>query len=195
MSESVIRGGRLHGVAAAVCLSCVMAYGQARPIDESKSVMTIHVYKAGVLSALGHDHEISAPVAGNVDVEGQRVELNIKAAALRVQDPKASEKDRNEIQTNMLGPEVLDTATHQEIRFRSTSVEGGGDRAWKVAGELTLHGETRPVTVEVRDHNGRYTGVCRLKYTDFGITPVKVAGGTVRVKDEVQIDFDIQLSR
>jgi hypothetical protein len=34
-----------------------------------------------------------------------------------------------------------------------------------------------------------------LKQTEFGIKPVKVAGGAVRVKDEIQIDLDIQLAR
>jgi polyisoprenoid-binding protein YceI len=64
-----------------------------------------------------------------------------------------------------------------------------------VEGKLTLHGETRPVSVEVRESEGRYMGTARLKQSDFGIKPVKVAGGTVRVKDEVKIEFAIQLAR
>src|SRR3954451_11414595 len=75
------------------------AEGQKRPIDTKNSVMTVRVYKAGLLSALGHDHEISAPVAGgSVDTAGHHVELHASAAALRVRDPNASEKDRDEIQ-------------------------------------------------------------------------------------------------
>jgi hypothetical protein len=38
---------------------------------------------------------------------------------------------------------------------------------------------------------GHYTGKVTLKQTDFGITPVKIAGGTVRVKDVIEIDFEI----
>jgi hypothetical protein len=34
-----------------------------------------------------------------------------------------------------------------------------------------------------------------LKQTDFGITPVTVAGGTVKVKDEVKIEFEIALMK
>jgi len=30
-----------------------------------------------------------------------------------------------------------------------------------------------------------------LKQTDFGIKPVTIAGGTVKVKDELTIEFDI----
>jgi polyisoprenoid-binding protein YceI len=157
--------------------------------------MTVRVYKAGILSAFGHDHEISAPLSGGtVNVEGRKVELQVDTGALRVQDPKASGKDRAEIQATMLGPEVLDAANYKEIRFRSTSAEPAGAGAWRVKGELTLHGETRPVSMEVHERGGHYAGACRFHITDFGIKPVKVAGGTVRVKDEVQVEFDIQLA-
>ena len=38
---------------------------------------------------------------------------------------------------------------------------------------------------------GRYIGSTHLKQTDFGITPVRIAGGTVKVKDEVEMSFEI----
>jgi polyisoprenoid-binding protein YceI len=182
---------------AAFSLACsVSATAQPRTIDTSKSAMTVHVYKSGVLSAFGHDHEISAPItSGTVDVAARKVELHASAAALRVRDPKASEKDRNEIQTTMLGPEVLDAGNHKEIGFQSTAAEQGGTGPWKVTGKLTLHGVTQPVSMDVTEKDGHYTGTCRFKISAFGIKPVKAAGGTVSVKDEVQIEFDIQLAR
>jgi polyisoprenoid-binding protein YceI len=181
----------------ALSLACVItASGQPRAIETAKSSMTVHVYKAGLLSALGHDHEVAAPIArGAVDVEGGRVELHVNAGSLRVEDPKVSDKDRGEIQSTMLGSTVLDAEKYKEIGFQSTRAEPAGTGAWKVSGNLTLHGETRPVSMEVREKNGHYTGACRLKISDFGIKPVKAAGGTVRVKDEVEIEFDIQLAR
>jgi polyisoprenoid-binding protein YceI len=170
--------------------------GESRPIDTAKSTMTVHVSKAGALSMFGHDHEIAAPIAGgSVDTTGRHVELRVDAAALRVRDPKASEKDRTEIQKTMLGPDVLDAERHREILFKSTAVEKAGD-GWTVRGNLTLHGETKPVTIAVREaQEGRYAGSARLRQTEFGIKPVKAAGGTVRVKDELRIDFEIQLAR
>jgi polyisoprenoid-binding protein YceI len=171
------------------------ATAQSRSIDTEKSVMTVRVYKSGVLSAFGHDHEIAAPIAaGTVDAAARHVELRTKAAALRVRDPKGSEKDHAEIQKTMLGPEVLDSERYPEIVFRSTSAESAGEGAWQVRGELTLHGTTKPVVVEVKDNGGHYVGTARLKQSDFGMEPVKIAGGTVKVKDEVRIEFDIQLA-
>jgi hypothetical protein len=53
----------------------------------------------------------------------------------------------------------------------------------------------RVVALNVREAAGHYTGVARLKQSDFGIAPIKIAGGAVRVKDEVEIQFDIQPAR
>lgn len=171
------------------------ASAQQRGIDIGKSTMTVRVSKAGLLSALGHDHEIAAPVSrGVVNVTAGQVELYAKAGALQVRDPDTSDKDRAQIQSTMLGPEVLDAARYSEIVFRSTSAEAAGPGSWKLSGNLTLHGQTRAVAVEVRETGGHYVGAARFKQTDFGMTPVKVAGGTIRVKDEVRIEFDIQLT-
>jgi len=187
---------RRFGTALLFLSTSLLAHAQSRPIDTEKSTMTIRVYKSGVLSAFGHDHEIAAPIAGGtVDAAAHHVELRTNAASLRVRDPKTSEKDRAEIQKTMLGPEVLDSERHTEIAFRSTAAEPAGEGAWQVRGDLTLHGTTKPVVVEVRESGGHYVGTARLKQSDFGIQPVKVAGGTVRVKDEVRVEFDIQLAR
>jgi hypothetical protein len=39
--------------------------------------------------------------------------------------------------------------------------------------------------------NGRYRGRVAVKQRDFGINPISIAGGTVKVKDEIRIEFDI----
>ncbi len=158
--------------------------------------MVVRVYKAGIFSALGHDHEIAVPIAGGaVDTAARSVELRANAGALRVRDPHVSGKDQAEIQTTMLGPEVLDAERYPEIIFRSTAAEQAGVGSWRVQGQLTLHGQTRTVVVDAQESGGSYAGSIRLKLTDFGIKPVKVARGTIRVKDEIRIEFEIHLAR
>ena len=192
---------RDHGKRVLVCLVAglmwiVAASAQQRAIDAGKSLMTVRVYKAGFLSALGHDHEIAAPITrGRVDATSGHVELYVSAGALQVRDPKASDKDRAEIQKTMLGPEVLDGQQYPEIVFRSSSAQPIGAGNWKVSGNLMLHGETRALVVEVRVTGGHYVGTTSFKQTDFGIKPVKVAGGSIRVKDQVRMEFDVQLAR
>ncbi len=174
-----------------------VAIAQQRAIDTGKSALTVRVYKAGLLSAMGHNHEIAAPIAGGtVDPTTRQVELHAHARAMQVRDPGVSDKDRAEIQSTMLGSEVLDAERHPEIEFRSTGAEPLGAGSWRVRGNLALHGQTHAVTLEVREQGaGHYVGSSLFKQTEFGINPVKVAGGTIRVKDEIRLEFDIHLAR
>ena len=58
-------------------------------------------------------------------------------------------------------------------------------------GSLTLHGQTRAIMFAVARLNGRYRGDVAIKQRDFGIEPITIGGGTVKVKDEVKIQFDL----
>jgi polyisoprenoid-binding protein YceI len=171
------------------------ASSDTREVDGLHSTMTVHVYKSGFLSAFGHNHEIQAPIqSGQVKESGSpSVELRIDARKLRVLDPEASDTTRAQIQETMLGAQVLDADHFPEIHFQSTGVEPKGPDHWIVHGNLGLRGKNHTVAVEVALKDERYRGSATLKQTDFGITPVNVAGGTVKVKDEVKIEFEIAL--
>ena len=58
-------------------------------------------------------------------------------------------------------------------------------------GELTLHGQSRSILADVRSEDGAYTGRSKIKQTDFGIAPVSIAGGAVKVKDVIEVVFEI----
>ena len=188
-------------LAASLLLSGVAGSGVARAekrsIDVEQSVLRLYVDKSGLFSVFAHNHEILAPLtAGAVEESGNpSVEFLVESARMRVLDPKVSAKDRAEIQATMVGPAVLDVEQHPEIRFQSTAVEKTGDGRWTVRGNLFLHGQTRPVAVEVSEKEGRYRGSAMLKQTDFGIKPVSLFGGTVKIKDVVRIEFEIALAR
>jgi polyisoprenoid-binding protein YceI len=180
---------------AAGSLVCVLGVSaQQYNIDTQKSTLTIHVGKAGIFSGLGHEHEVRAPIhSGTADTGSHlAVEVHVDARALRVIGKDEPEKDRAEVQKTMLGPEVLDSERHQEIVFISTNAEPAGQGRWTLRGNLTLRGQTLPVTVEVTLKDGRYTGKASVKQTDFGIKPPGKAG--VRAKDEVKIEFDVRLA-
>ena len=168
---------------------------ESRKIDGIHSTVTVHVYKSGFLSAFAHNHEIQAPIeSGEVKESGTpSVELRVDVRKLRVLDPEASEGTRTQIQDTMNSIQVLDVGHFPEIRFQSTAVEAKGPGHWIVHGNLALHGTGRPIVVEVTLKGERYQGSASLKQTDFGITPVTVAGGTVKVKDEMKIEFEIAL--
>jgi polyisoprenoid-binding protein YceI len=176
---------------AALLPAVVMFRGHARP---GPSTITIHVHKAGLFSAFGHEHTVTAPIArARVDTKARTVEIVVEAKQMKVVDEDASAKDRVEIQTTMLGPSVLDTDKFPEIRFQSSRVEEIGGNRYRVTGKLNLHGVTKDLRFEVsRNVEGVYEGKTKLKQTDFGIQPVSAAGGTVKVKDELEIEFHIR---
>lgn len=168
-------------------------FAESRQIDTERSKLTVYVYKSGLFSAFADDHIIDAPIGRGTlsDAAPLSVSLEVPAASLRVRDPKLSADKRAEVQTRMVGPEVLDTTKFASISFESTAVEPGGADRWTVTGRLTIHGRTRPVTLATTRANGRYRGTVTLKQSDFGIMPISIAGGTVKVKDDIKIEFDI----
>jgi polyisoprenoid-binding protein YceI len=185
---------RIVFLAAAGLVCTLTVSAQQRNIDTQKSALTIHVGKTGMFSGLGHEHEVRAPIhSGTADTGSHpAVEIRVDARELRVIDKDASDKDRAEVQRTMLGPEVLASADHADIVFKSTSADSTGQGRWTLHGNLTLHGQTRPITVNVTLNADRYTGEATVKQTDFGIKPPGKAG--IKAKDEVRVEFEVWLA-
>jgi polyisoprenoid-binding protein YceI len=169
-------------------------------VDASASSVLVLVGKAGLFKFAGHEHEVAAPVLrGEVvvqpDVHRSSISLSFDAAALKVTGKGEPAGDVAEVQDAMIGPKVLDAARFPAIAFRSLAVSGretgSGTFQVNVAGELTLHGTVRQLTaagrVEVEGDVLTVTAELPLRQTDYGMTPVTAAGGTVKVKDEVTI--------
>ena len=172
----------------------IVAAPTRREMDEARSTLTVRVSKAGLFSAFGHNHVIRAPLAQGSFEESvglPSVELEVDARQLQVLDSDLSAKDRSEVQQTMLGPSVLDSEKFSTIRFRSLTVEETGAGKWRVHGDLTLRGQSRAVLMEVTGGAGHYRGSATVKQSDFGIQPVSAAGGTIKVKDEVRVEFEI----
>jgi len=166
---------------------------ERRTIDAERSTITVRVSKSGLFRAFADNHVIRAPLLeGSVDDSAtSHVELVVDVHRMRVLDPSLSPKDREDVQARMLGPEVLDADRFRQIRFHSTVVQRLEAARWLVRGDLDLHGQTHQVAVKVALENGRYKGSTTLRQTEFGITPISIAGGAVKVKDEITIEFDI----
>ncbi len=177
---------------AALALIASFSVAQARPVDTQASRVTVKVYRAGIFGGLGDNHEIAAPITqGTLDESARKVTLRFDARQMRVLDPNLSPDKRAQVQERMLGPDVLDVQHFPEIVFESTEIrqEPGGRLA--IAGLLHLHGKVHPVS-GIASEAGSYRGSFRLKQHDFGIKPISLAGGTVKVKDEVSIEFEIR---
>jgi polyisoprenoid-binding protein YceI len=199
------RARALLPVLLAACAAGAGAAEQGYTVVVEQSAVRIHVGKSGVFGFAGHEHEVVAPVAqGTVvadpaDLTRSSVTLSFDAAALKVTGEGEPAKDVPEVQAKMVGPEVLDAARFQSITFRSRSVAGKEVKAGvydlQVTGELSLHGVSRsltlPLRVELAADTLTATGKTTLRHSDFGMKPVSAGGGTVKVKNEIGVDFRI----
>jgi polyisoprenoid-binding protein YceI len=169
------------------------AAADTHAIDTERSTITVRVYKSGLFRAFADNHIVHAQVTQGTldDGPAARVAFVIDAARLRVLDPGLSADAREQVQSRMLGAEVLDVLRYPEIRFQSTAIERRTPETWVVRGQLTLHGQAHEVMVTVTPAPGRYRATVKLRQTDFGIMPISIAAGAVSVKDEVQVDADL----
>lgn len=173
-------------------------------VDPARSEVAVHVGRAGLFKFAGHEHEVLATrLGGRIEANGAHIEsssvnLTFEAAALQVSGRGEPPEDVPKVQARMIGPELLDVARFPTITFRSTKVEGrsAGAESYdlRVTGELALHGVTRSITLPLRVTVSadalRASGTLVVRQTDYGLSPVSVAG-VVKVKDELSIDFTI----
>ena len=179
--------------AAFVVATSATTLADTRQIDTAQSKLTVYVYKSGLFSGFADDHIVDAPIASGTLSDGSplSVAVEIRAGELKVRDANLPAAKRDEVQMRMLSAQVLDTQKFQSIAFASTTIEPSGADRWNVSGRLTIHGETRAITFPVTLANGHYRGSTTVKQRDYGIMPISIAGGTVKVKDELKIEFDI----
>jgi len=171
-------------------------------VDAARSRFAIHVGSAGLFGAFGHDHLIEArgiQGCGEIDAakaEQSSVDLTFTTRDILVIDPEHP-KDRPKVQQTM-ETEVLKIAEFPEIRFKSSRVtkKPGG---FVVDGTLTIRGRAQNVSIplsltEERSSGGfKAHGQYAFKQSLFGIQPISLMGGAVRVKDELKIEFDLTL--
>jgi len=164
----------------------------------------IHTGTAGLFGAFAHNHLIEAQkvegcaVLDTKDLTHSSIKLTFPAASVRVMDPGENAKDRATVQQTM-EVDVLGVSKYPSILFTSTSIEiGGAANQLRVHGNLTIRDKTQPVVVPLnfkKLDDGTYQAVGKysFKQTSFGIKPIQLAGGTVKVKDELESEFEIYL--
>jgi polyisoprenoid-binding protein YceI len=172
-------------------------------LDPGHSLFTVQAFAGGVLSFLGHSptfavRDFQGEIRwGPTDSNDAGVEVIVGANSLELTD-KVRPADREEIQGRMRR-EVLETAVYPEIRYGADEIaaEAVTEDHYRVriAGSLTLHGVSNRQTVDgemlVYDDGVRLGGEFSLRLSDFRIRPVTALGGSIRLRDDLRLSFDI----
>lgn len=171
--------------------------------DAKASQFTVHAFASGLVAVVAHNPQFAIrDFSGEAQfisgtIEEAAVSVRIKAASLELMD-EVSERDRREIDRLTFG-EVLEIKHFPEVVFKSTqiSVNKVSENLYgaSITGSLVLHGIANnvsfPAQVVVGDDTLRAHGQFNVRQSDFGIETAAVAGGTLKMKDEVRIGFFI----
>lgn len=173
-------------------------------IDPRASHIEIHVFRTGLLGGLGDNHiivlERFSGTANASAGKSWQIQVTGDAASLKVVDPGASESTRQRIEEKMLGPSQMDAAHYPAIELQSRSAAPGDAKdSWRLLADVTAHGVTRqvdfPLTWSESPGQIHVHGKQTLRLRDFGIEPIRLGLGTVKVKNEFELVYDLVLKR
>ena len=150
----------------------------------------------GMMTVRGHFTQTSA--TGTIDPhhpEASSVEVTIQAASIRT---------NNETRDNDLrSANFLEADKYPTITFKSTRIEPAGQDRYTMTGDLTIKGNTRPVTLSVMrygefndpmmGHRIAYSAQGQINRKDFGLTFNMLLDGKWVVSDEIQILIEGEL--
>jgi len=172
-------------------------------VDARASRFTVQAFATGILSAMGHNPKIGIHnFNGEVDFDAETARasgfrLSLNANSLGVLDD-ISDKDRREIE-RMMNDQVLESSKYPDIVYESPTVSvkhiEGNLYSAALVGTLSFHGVTHnqsvPARITVFDEMIRASGEFLLNQSDYGIKPISVAGGALKVKDELKFSFEM----
>lgn len=166
-------------------------------IDPAHSTVEFAVKHLMISTVRGHFSKIS----GYVDLDSanpaaSKVEVTIDSASI---DTREAQRD-----AHLRSADFLEVEKYPAMTFVGTKIDGNPDGAFKLTGNVTIKGTTRPITLDVtsegkvKDPWGGvrtgYSAKTRLKRSDFGLTwNLLLEAGGVTVGDEIAITIELEL--
>ena len=174
----------------------------AYTVDKAHTSLIFRVSHIGFSSYTGRFTRIDA----QLDFDPARLvasRVNVKI------DPRSIEADNapSGFLESLAGKDWLDAERFPELSFRSKSVEVTGANSFRVQGDLTLHGVTKPIVLDA-SYNGGYashpmdpharvgfSARGKFKRSDFGVSyGIPAPGTTMGVGDEVEVVLESEFS-
>jgi len=163
--------------------------------------VVIKTGRAGLAARAGHDltievtrwsAQVGVPAEGDGGAAAATVSAELDLGSLEVREGTGgamplTDRDRGQIKKQMSG--ILGGGT---ASFASSRIILPG----AIEGTVTLNGKTQPARLQVTESgSGRYRGSATLAQTGFGIKPYTGFFGALKLRDEVVIEFDVDLAK
>ena len=184
-------------------------------VSSLDSDLHILVYRSGTLAHLGHNHVVSSKsIEGfawvHNDLSKSGFDLLLPVNELIVDDPNTRATEGEDFSTviddqgragtkhNMLLQTGLDGDHYPYIRLHSEQISASADQLlFQVT--ITIKQQTRtlevPVTITKNSDSFSASGQFSIRQTDFGMTPMSVMAGALRVQDQLTIRFNLVLNK
>lgn len=158
-------------------------------LDMRHSHVQFSVMRFGFNHIIGEFRNVEAAF----DLDEENPEDTTVSAEIEIASLESSDDERNEI---LMGEFWFHEAEYPTMTFRSTGVERTGETTAVLTGDLTLHGQTHPVSLDVVFHKtgtepstrGRaagFTATGRINRSDWGMTTaIPVVGDAVDIRIE-----------
>jgi polyisoprenoid-binding protein YceI len=166
--------------------------------------MILRTSRTGLGRRAGHDLAVEATNWwGEVSVDAadpaaSRVSVVVEVDSLAVREGTGGLKpltddNRAEIVATLRGDQLLHTDKYPTITLTSTGASGTAEK-FVVEGDLTIVGQTRPITVDCAFiGEQRVRGTTTVVQSRWGITPYSAFLGALKLADEVGVEFDTAL--
>jgi polyisoprenoid-binding protein YceI len=134
-------------------------------------------------------------VVDSENIGGSSVDVSIDASTINTLDPQRD--------GHLKSADFLDVEKYPAITFKSTKVTAAGNGEAKVTGDLTIHGVTKEVVLNVeglspesKDPFGNIrvgaSGTTKIKRSDFGLTyNAALETGGILIGDELKIELEV----
>ncbi|HCU96637.1 MAG TPA: YceI family protein [Actinobacteria bacterium] len=165
--------------------------------------LLVRTARTGLGSKAGHDLTIEVTRwRGNVVIDAVNpasssvtVEVDVDSFEVRQGTggiKPLTDADRADIKNTLRG-KILNTGRYPTITFGSSRISGTAE-SFRIDGDLTIVGVTQPVTVEGQLVTGRAHGSAVIVQSRWGIRPYSAFLGALRLRDEIEVQFDIGLT-
>jgi polyisoprenoid-binding protein YceI len=167
-------------------------------VDPVHSVVSFSVRHMMVSNVRGEFTKFTGALEGTgSDVTTAKINVTIDAASVSTREPKRD--------AHLMSPDFFDVAKFPTLTFVSKKIARAGDGKLKVTGDLTIHGITTEVVLEVEGPTpemkdpwgGTRVGAhatTTISRKDFGLLWNKaLEAGGVLVGDDVAISIDVEL--